>query len=46
VAGDWKRLHNGKIKNAYTILVGKHEWWRLLGKSRHRWEDNIINDLA
>jgi hypothetical protein len=32
-------------KNAYRILVGKPEAKRPLGRSRHRWEDNIIMDL-
>jgi hypothetical protein len=32
-------------RNAYNILVGNPERKRLLGKSRRRWEDNIIIDL-
>jgi hypothetical protein len=28
-------------RNAYTILVGKYEWKRPLGKPRRRLEDNI-----
>jgi transcription termination factor 2 len=36
----------GKMKNAYTILVGKREGMRPLGRPRHgRWEDNIKMDL-
>jgi hypothetical protein len=31
----------GAKGNAYRILVGKSEEKRPLGKSRHRWEDNI-----
>jgi hypothetical protein len=30
-----------EIRNAYNILVGKSEGKRLLGRPRHRWEDNI-----
>jgi hypothetical protein len=29
------------MKNAYKILVGKHERKRLLGRPRRRWEDDI-----
>jgi hypothetical protein len=28
-------------RNAYKVLEGKLEGKRLLGGSRHRWEDNI-----
>jgi hypothetical protein len=28
-------------RNVYTILVGKHEEKRLLGRQRRRWDDNI-----
>jgi hypothetical protein len=28
-------------RNAYNILVGKHEGKRLCVRSRHRWEDDI-----
>jgi hypothetical protein len=31
----------GKMRNAYSILVGKPEGKRPLGKPRRRWEDNI-----
>jgi hypothetical protein len=33
-------------RNAYRILVGKPEGKRLLGKSRHMWEDTIKMDLG
>jgi hypothetical protein len=36
----------GEMRNAYKVLVGKPELKRLLGRSRSRWEDNIIIDLA
>jgi hypothetical protein len=36
---------NGEKMNAYTILVGKPEGKRPLGKPRRRWEDNIRMDL-
>jgi hypothetical protein len=31
-------------RNAYRILVGKPEGKRPLGRSRHRWVDNIKMD--
>jgi hypothetical protein len=31
--------------HAYKILVGKREGNRPLGRPRHRWEDNIKNDI-
>jgi hypothetical protein len=35
----------GKKRNACRILVGKSEGKRPLGRSRHRWVDNIKMDL-
>jgi hypothetical protein len=35
----------GEKRNAYTILVGKPEGKRPLGKTRRRWEYNITMDL-
>jgi hypothetical protein len=35
----------GEVRNTYSILVGKPEGRRPLGRSRHRWEDNIKMDL-
>jgi hypothetical protein len=35
----------GEKRNAYRILVGKPEGKRPLGRSGHRWEDNIMMDL-
>jgi hypothetical protein len=32
---------HGAKRNAYRILVGKPEGKRPLGRSGHRWEDNI-----
>ena len=32
-------------RNAYSILVGKPEGKRSLGRQRRRWEDNIRMDL-
>jgi hypothetical protein len=40
---------NGANRNAYRILVGKPEGKRPLGRSRHRWMNNIktyIKDVA
>jgi hypothetical protein len=36
---------NGKKRNGYTILVGKPEGGRPLGRARRRWVDNIKMDL-
>jgi hypothetical protein len=33
------------MRNKYKISVGKPEGKRPLGRSRHRWEDNIKMDL-
>jgi hypothetical protein len=32
-------------RGVYSVLVGKPEGKRLLGRPRHRWEDNIKLDL-
>ena len=37
--------HMGERRGIYRILVGKPEGKRLLGRPRHRWEDNIKVDL-
>jgi hypothetical protein len=34
-----------EVRNAYSILVGKPEGRRPLGRPRHKWEDNIGMDL-
>jgi hypothetical protein len=31
--------------SVYRVLVGKPEGKRLLGRPRHRWEDNVRMDL-
>jgi hypothetical protein len=36
----------GEKRNAYRLLVGKPEGKRPLGRSRHRWVDNIRMDLG
>jgi hypothetical protein len=36
---------NGEKRNAHTILEGKPEGKRTLGRPRHRWVDNIQMDL-
>jgi hypothetical protein len=33
------------MRNVYKILVGKPEGKRPLGRTGHRWEDNITMDL-
>jgi hypothetical protein len=35
----------GEGRGVYRILVGRPEGKRLLGRHRHRWEDNIKMDL-
>jgi hypothetical protein len=35
----------GEMRNAYNIFVEKSEGKRLLGRHRHRWEDNIRMDV-
>jgi hypothetical protein len=35
----------GEKRNTYSILVGKPEGRRPLGRPRRRWEDNIKMDL-
>jgi hypothetical protein len=35
----------GKIRNAYKIVLGKPEGKRPLGRSRRRWENNLKQDL-
>jgi hypothetical protein len=35
----------GEKRNAYTLLVGKPEGKRPLGRRRHMWKDNIKKDL-
>jgi hypothetical protein len=37
---------NGEKMNAYTLLVGKPEGRRPLGRPRRRWLDNIRMDLV
>jgi hypothetical protein len=38
-------ITNGK-RNAYTLLVGKPEGKRPLGRPRRRWTNNIMMDLV
>ena len=35
----------GDKRGAYRVLVGGSEVKRPLGRPRHRWEDNIKNDI-
>jgi len=35
----------GQRSTVYRVLMGKPEGMRLLGRPRHRWEDNIKIDL-
>jgi len=36
----------GDMRKAYNILFGKPDGKRLLGRRRHRWEDNIRMDVS
>jgi hypothetical protein len=36
----------GEVRGAYSILVGRPEGRRPLGRTRRRWEDNIKMDLG
>jgi hypothetical protein len=36
---------NGEKRNAYSVLVGRPEGKRPLGRPRRRWVDNIKIDL-
>jgi hypothetical protein len=35
----------GEVRGVYRVLVGKPEGKILLGRPRHRWEDNVRMDL-
>jgi hypothetical protein len=35
----------GESRGVYRVLVGKAYGKRLIGRPRHRWEDNIKRDL-
>jgi hypothetical protein len=35
----------GEMESAYSVLVGKPEGKRLLGRHRRRWKYNIVTDL-
>jgi hypothetical protein len=37
--------YGGEKRDAYKVLVGKPEGRKLLGRPKHRWEDNIKMDL-
>ena len=37
--------HAGSITEMYTILIGKSEWKRLLGRPTRRWDANIKLDF-
>jgi hypothetical protein len=41
----WYVAHMGQMRNADSILVGKPEGKRPLGRPRHKWEDNIRMDV-
>lgn len=36
----------GEMRNIYIVLDGKPEGRRPLGRSKHRWQDNIKRDFS
>ena len=38
-------IYIGERRGVYSVLVGKQEGKRQLGRPRRRWEDNIKMDL-
>jgi hypothetical protein len=44
----WVRhiTHVGEMRTANSIFVGKPEGKRLLGRPRHKWEDNILKEIG
>jgi len=38
-------VHMGERRGVYSVLMGKPDGKRPLGRPRHRWEDNIKTDL-
>jgi hypothetical protein len=36
---------HGELRNVYTILIGKREGKRSLGRPRHGWDNTIKMDL-
>jgi hypothetical protein len=38
--------HMGEMRNIYIVLDGKPEGRRPLGRSKHRWQDNITRDFS
>ena len=40
-----ERSADGEEKGVYSVLVGKYEGKRPLGRPRRRWEDNIKMNL-
>jgi hypothetical protein len=45
MGGACSTFGRGERRGVYRVLVGKSEEKRLLGRHRHRWEDNIKMDL-
>jgi hypothetical protein len=41
----WHVIGMGEMRNTYSILVGRPERERPLGRHRCRWEDNIRMDF-
>jgi hypothetical protein len=37
---------HGKGRGSYMVLIGKSEGKRPVGRTRHRWKDNIKMDLG
>ena len=43
--GRTRSIYIEQFRNAYSVLVGKPEEKRPLGRTRHRWEGNIKMDF-
>jgi len=39
------RIFMGEMRHPYSILIGKREGKRSLGRPKRRWEDNIVMDI-
>jgi hypothetical protein len=38
---EWECSKNWKKDNACKVMIGEHEIYKQLGRSKFRWEDNI-----
>ena len=38
--------YGGELRGAYGVLVGRPDGNRLLGKHRHRWEGDVLEEIG